>query len=1305
MAEAAQRFPDDQITAGELIADRFELERRVASGGMGTVWRANDHVRGEPIALKVTSDPGSGDLAWSEREARALSAIRHPAIARYVAHGVTPRGVHFLATEWLDGEDLGTRLRAGPLSLDDSLALAGEVAEALATVHASGIVHCDVKPANLFLVEGRVTQVKLMDFGIARLPSSEDPYHGGVVGTPCYMAPEQAFGAEHVDPRTDLYALGAVLFECLTGRPPFVAANAMAALTKAIFEPAPLPSDVLPGIPRAVDALVADLLAKDRARRPQSASEVAREIRLLLASGGQSGTRVAPSTLTRTERRLLSVVLAVAPADAAPRSRRLDPHSTLSARPRRALPLPELRDLAERHGAELQVLGDGSLAALLAGSGAPTDMAASAARYALSVRALVRDSDVAVATGWQVFTGMQPIGQVIDRASALLHGRAAGSSRDVLVDEMTAALLGDRFVVSGDDRALALSGEREPVEHVPRLLGKPSPCVGRERELAMLETLFEECVARREARAVLITAGPGVGKSRLREEIVHRIQASSDAEVFLAHGDSTQQGAPFGMLAQALRRAARLLDGEPVEVRRQKLAARVARHTDPAIQRRVAEFLGEVVGTSFPSEESVQLRAARQEPMLMSDQMRRAGVELLDAECRAHPVVLVLEDLHWCDRPTVDFVDTALRVLSDRPLLVLASARPEIARVFPGLWSDRRSTSHELGELPRSACEELVRQALGERVPGDEVARLVERSACNAFFLEEIVRAVAEKRGDDLPDTVLAMMHSRLEALDPEGRRALRAASLFGRRFWSGAVASLLGVAPDDARLSMQLADLERREWITRLFGSTFHGETEYVFRHSLVRDAAYSMLTDEDRALGHRLAGQWLEQAGEMNAMVLAEHFDRGKNPAKAALWYHLAAEQALKGNDLNAAIARVDSAVACGARDESLAELSLIRAEAHRWQGRFAEGVEWAQRALDAFPKGSESWFAALREALASLVDVQDKDRLLTIADLLDELWSDPTRASGAQVTAMAWMAVRLFSVSLHERAEAFHDRVRSVEDRFASEPAVHACIAMERAFREGYLVNDMGSFGEAVQVAVERFERTGDVRNAAQLRVNLGHAYNELGAYRENLELLAELLSSAQSLGVGHVEATARSHLAKALLGLGRVGAARGEAEQAIRAFSSYGDARMEGASRAYLALLLERLGRMEEAEAEVRTAIDLLEPLPTLQPFAWAVLASVLLRRGRIPAALEAAARANALVDQAEEGEALIRLVHAEVLDRSGDHAAARAAISIARDRLLARARGIANGARRRTFLQEVPENARTMALAEAWLQGG
>ena len=123
-------------------------------------------------------------------------------------------------------------------------------------------------------------------------------------------------------------------------------------------------------------------------------------------------------------------------------------------------------------------------------------------------------------------------------------------------------------------------------------------------------------------------------------------------------------------------------------------------------------------------------------------------------------------------------------------------------------------------------------------------------------------------------ETVLAMVQVRLEGLDTESRRVLRAGSVLGEVFWRGAVARLLGQQEDSPELAAHLVDLERREWIARQIEPTFHGEVEYVFRHALVRDAAYEMLTGADRQLGHNLAGSWLSGAGEQDAAVLAEHF-----------------------------------------------------------------------------------------------------------------------------------------------------------------------------------------------------------------------------------------------------------------------------------------------------------------------------------------------------------------------------------------------------------------------------------------------
>jgi predicted ATPase len=262
-------------------------------------------------------------------------------------------------------------------------------------------------------------------------------------------------------------------------------------------------------------------------------------------------------------------------------------------------------------------------------------------------------------------------------------------------------------------------------------------------------------------------------------------------------------------------------------------------------------------------------------------------------------VLLALEDLHWGDLPSMKLVDAALGRVRHLPLLVVGLGRPEVHDLFPRLWADRGVQEIRLGELTRRAAERLARHALGDSVPAETVARIVDRAGGNAFHLEELIRAVAEGRGDALPETVLAMVAARLDALGPEDRHVLRAASVFGQVFPQEGVLALLGGAPRAAEIEARLSALVEHEALERRAESRSPGDEDLAFRHALLRDGAYAMLTDEDRALGHRLAGAWLEAHGERDSMVLAGHFERGGEPAKAEVHYLHAARHALTGND----------------------------------------------------------------------------------------------------------------------------------------------------------------------------------------------------------------------------------------------------------------------------------------------------------------------------------------------------------------------------------------------------------------------
>ncbi len=180
-----------------------------------------------------------------------------------------------------------------------------------------------------------------------------------------------------------------------------------------------------------------------------------------------------------------------------------------------------------------------------------------------------------------------------------------------------------------------------------------------------------------------------------------------------------------------------------------------------------------------------------------------------------------------------------------------------------------------LGPLSRRASEELVRGLLDDRADAKAVEATVRRADGNPFYLEELVRSV-ETAPEAIPATVVGMAQSRLQTVSPEARRLLRAASVYGARFWKGGVAALLGEQDGD-KIDVLLDELEQSELVVRSRRSAFPGELELEFRQTLLRDAAYALLTDEDRKLGHRLAGEWLLKVGEPDWNLVAQHFERG--------------------------------------------------------------------------------------------------------------------------------------------------------------------------------------------------------------------------------------------------------------------------------------------------------------------------------------------------------------------------------------------------------------------------------------------
>lgn len=272
--------PDPRL--GATLGGRYTLTSRLDEGATGTVYRATDTHDGRTVAVKLLAPALVADPIFIERfrrERKALGALRHPHVVDvYDADIEGDRA--WLVMELLDGETLAARLTRERLTPAEALDVCAQTASALASMHEAGMIHRDVKPANLFLCraeDGTRTRVKVLDFGFVRLRDEATlTASGQVVGTPEYMAPEQIQGAR-CTAASDLYSLGVVLFEMLTGATPFRGSLTELFMLHAQAS-APRPSSVLPSVPAVFDALVAKLLAKDPALRPRDARRALPEI-------------------------------------------------------------------------------------------------------------------------------------------------------------------------------------------------------------------------------------------------------------------------------------------------------------------------------------------------------------------------------------------------------------------------------------------------------------------------------------------------------------------------------------------------------------------------------------------------------------------------------------------------------------------------------------------------------------------------------------------------------------------------------------------------------------------------------------------------------------------------------------------------------------------------------------------------------------------------------------------------------------------------------------------------------------------
>lgn len=695
-------------------------------------------------------------------------------------------------------------------------------------------------------------------------------------------------------------------------------------------------------------------------------------------------------------------------------------------------------EIEERGGTVEKFIGD----AVMAVFGVPVsheDDPARAMRAALAIRKRLGDLNHRLAAEGrpmlEVRIGINS-GDVVSttsprRGEVMVTGDAVNvAARVQQLAEPGQILVGQRTVSAAPTfryrslGAVGIRGKAGDVD-VSELIGEPigsaergsallrAPLVGREEELALLTSIYDRVAADRRPHLVTLYGQPGVGKSRLTVEFLATLgQRESPPSVVRGRCLSYGSGVTFWPLAEILKSQAEILDSDPPDRALRKLDAlreRLVESKLAADPSRTTALLGFTVGIAVPGYDF-----SRIDPEQLRVELVEAWRTFFSALAASGPLIAVIEDIHWADTALLDVLDD-LGARVQGSVLFLCPARPDLTDRRPGWGGGRRSFSAVfLDPLEPDDTSRLVGLLLAvEDLPADLHARIVDRTGGNPFFVEEILRHLIdqgriERTADgwraqpgltavEIPDTVQAVLAARVDLLAPDEKRALQAAAVVGRVFWPEPVGRSLDASP--ARVNELLRGLESRDLVLARLGTSMAGQSEYIFKHALVRDVAYESIPKRDRAMAHLQAARWIEEtAGERRLEVvelLAHHYTAAQ---RAVPWGHVEPDRQEEIRS-RAVELLFDAAEEAGrlfavdrARERLDTGLELARGPIER-----ARGMEANARLLLWQDDGDAAWRSA-REAIDLRVGATEHpaDRK-AIARLCGLLLSMPTRWPG--------------------------------------------------------------------------------------------------------------------------------------------------------------------------------------------------------------------------------------------------------------------------------------------------------------------
>jgi class 3 adenylate cyclase/tetratricopeptide (TPR) repeat protein len=803
--------------------------------------------------------------------------------------------------------------------------------------------------------------------------------------------------------------------------------------------------------------------------------------------------------------------------------------------------------------------------------------------------------------------------------------------------------------------------------------GVETRMVGRKPELRRLTDTLESVFEDKELQAVTIIGDAGLGKSRLLYELANRVELLPDTwYVFNGRATESMQGLPYALVRDMFAFRFEIQDSDPPSVAREKLERGMLAMCENVPEMRMrAHLLGQLIGFDYSA--SPHVSGIRDDARQIRDRAFHYAAQFFADISRELPVVLYLDDIHWADDGSLDFIDYLTRNCADSPVMILCLARPTLLERRPS-WGEGRERHTRLSLQPlskkesRQLVEEILKRVRG--VPPNLREMVVGGAEGNPFYVEELIKMLIDQKvivtGADVwsvdasrlgevkvPPTLTGVLEARLDKLTQQEKGVLQRASVIGRLFWGGAVEHLgAGSTASNKRATVAdsasgpllasegvaqiLESLRRKELIYRREASTFAGAREYIFKHALLRDVVYESVLKRDRRAYHRRAAEWLARrsggrVGEY-AGLIAEHYDRAQSAEDAAEWYGRAGRQARESHAPESAIGFYRKALAFitvverGEDSDALAIQALRMewyeglGEALRVQARYGEAIEAYQsmraaaEALNVPAVQARAW-----NEVALVQSSQGDNRAVAESTRrAEKLARAEGRGPGARVELAR--ALNLQSQSSSRLGDArsammLADRALSLVDEMGDAGRRVRADCLKSL---GMAYHMLGRFEQAEEFksqALQLYKDMGDRRSVGNLLNSLGETARLSGDYEDAFGRYQEALAIAREIGNRNGEILYFSNLGGTRVGLGQYAEAEADLRQTIEMGAAAGYVGLSENFR-FLSEALVGQGRLEEAMTAARRALELGREIENQEHVAeaWRALGLVASRSG-------------------------------------------------------------------------------------------